>query len=80
MTWLSACSLLLLLLASASVSDGAVDVDTVPRLIGTVALELPAFVDIHESQDQSLPYIDRLTLYISTFNPFAFLKVFFISF
>jgi len=69
-----ACSLLLLLLASASVSDGAVDVDTVPRLIGTVALELPAFVDIHESQDQSLPYIDRLTLYISTFNPFAFLK------
>lgn len=42
--------------------------------IGEISASVPAFADIHESSDSSLPYADRFTLYVSTFKPFQ-LKV-----
>uniref|UniRef100_A0A0P4ZNF2 VCBS repeat-containing protein n=1 Tax=Daphnia magna TaxID=35525 RepID=A0A0P4ZNF2_9CRUS len=45
-------------------------VTTLPRLIGEISASVPAFADIHESSDSSLPYADRFTLYVSTFKPF----------
>lgn len=38
--------------------------------IGEISASAPAFADIHESSDTSLPYADRFTLYVSTFKPF----------
>lgn len=43
------------------------------------SIEVPAFADVHESSDSSLPYADRFTLYLSTFKPFQ-LKVFKINY
>ncbi|XP_046652459.1 uncharacterized protein LOC124343240 [Daphnia pulicaria] len=44
---------------------------TLPNLVGEISsIEVPAFADVHESSDSSLPYADRFTLYLSTFKPF----------
>lgn len=39
--------------------------------IGEISIEVPAFADVHEISDTSVPYEERLTLYVSTFKPFA---------
>ncbi len=41
-----------------------------PWQIGDISVAAPAFADIHESSDSSLPYAERFTLYLSTFKPF----------
>lgn len=64
----------LLMLVALSGLGAAVDVNSLPRQVGSLNFKLPAFAEIHESADQSVPYVDRLTLYVSTFNPFAFLQ------
>jgi len=66
-------SLLFFCLFSSSIASG-VQVSTLPREVGIVPLKLPAFAEVYRSHDESLPYADQFTLYISTFNPFAFLK------
>lgn len=63
------------MLVALSGLGAAVDVNSLPRQVGSLNFKLPAFAEIHESADQSVPYVDRLTLYVSTFNPFAFLQV-----
>jgi hypothetical protein len=65
---------LLLFCAIAALLSGSesVDVPTIPRLLGyTDSIQLPAFAELHLSEDDSKPVVDRFTFYISTFRPLA---------
>jgi len=45
---------------------------TLPKKLGEYTVDVPAFADIHQSSDTSLPYEERFTFYLSTFKAFAF--------
>ncbi|XP_042220068.1 uncharacterized protein LOC121864928 [Homarus americanus] len=42
-----------------------------PRFLGQTALKHAAFTEAYISEDETLDYLDRWTIYISTFDPFG---------
>jgi len=62
----------LVVVAGWAVLAAAVEVPTIPRLLGSSALPVPAFSEFWLSDDTSKPIVDRYTLYMSSFKPLAF--------
>ena len=65
----------LVVVAGWAVLAAAVEVPTIPRLLGASALPVPAFSEFWLSDDTSKPIVDRYTLYMSSFKPLAFAQV-----
>lgn len=51
-------------------ADGSINITSwQPRLLGSTKLKFAAFTEAYFNEDESLDYVDRWTLYVSTFNP-----------